>query len=511
MDAKAPVALVILDGFGYSKNHTFNAVYTAKTPYLDSWMIAHPPTLLQASGHAVGLPQGYSGNSAVGHLTIGAGRVVEQPMTTIHRAIRNKSFFQHPILVDRLVQLRRRGCALHLMGLLSDAGVHTDIEHLFALLDCAQQHGIRRVFIHPFLDGRDVPPRSAVRYLSLLDQALSTFEYGSIGSLHGRFYAMDRDHHWDRTKQSYQTLTAIQEFVPRAWSDVLEENYGKGITDEFIVPTRLDPTSVVEDGDGIIFFNIRADRARQLTATFVEKSFDAFARKQIELAFFITPIAYGSGLITDVLFPRPNLTHTLKDVLNAAGKSIFSIAETEKYAHITYFFDGGKEEVLEHETRVLIPSLPSHDYSKNPEMSAHQITDAVLASLRTAPCDFYLINYANADMVGHSGDFHATVQAVELLDQELKRLFDVLVDQMGGMMIVTSDHGKAEEMFDWSSGQHRTAHTTNPVPFIVLTAPTTTMLLSPSVRQLIDIAPFILRYMGLPIPQEMSQLYKKYG
>lgn len=503
MQEKSPLALIILDGYGYSIKREYNALALAKKPNLDKWFEQYPHTLLKASGTAVGLLDNFIGNSEVGHLTIGAGRIIDQPIAFIHQAIADKSFFKNKVLTSYLEKLKKNNGVLHIMGLLSDGFVHSDIEHLYAFLDAAHQHNLTHVYIHAFLDGRDTPPRSAATYLEQLDNALMTMEYGSLGSIHGRFYAMDRDNNWDRTIKSYQVLTSTEQIAPKSWETILEQSYKQNITDEFIVPTRLDPTSSIQKGDGIIFFNIRPDRARQLTAAFIDPQFDKFERKKIDLTFFITPVSYSPSLTTQVLFAQNPVKDTLKETLDRADKSIFSIAETEKYAHITYFFNGGNELPLPHETRVLIPSLGIENYAQRPCMSAPQITDAVLTSLQKNPADFYLINYANADMVAHSGDLDATIKAIECLDRELKRIFDELVTTMDGIMIITADHGNAEQMFDAQTRQPKTAHTANPVPLIVITQKTGIKQPLP-LSELSDIAQYILKLMGLAVPMSMK-------
>lgn len=499
-----PTALVILDGFGYTKEHENNAIYHAKTPHLNQWNTIYPHTLLNAAGRSVGLLDNYIGNSEVGHLTIGSGRIIQQPITIIHNALVDKSFFSNQSLITCLKQIRQKGTALHIMGLLSDAGVHSHIEHLYALLDAANQHDVRHVFIHAFLDGRDTPPKSAASYLEPLDTALSSFEYGSIASLHGRFYAMDRDNHWDRIERSYRVLAYGDNCAMRPWQEILEKQYQENLTDEFIIPTQIDPTSTIENGDGIIFINIREDRARELTACFVDPHFNHFKTKQLSLSCFITPISYSPQLNTDVLFDQQPIVHTLTEILSDHHKKIFSIAETEKYAHISYFFSGKKEKPVPYETRILIPSNPAKDYSKIPCMSAPLITDAVCKSLENDPHDFYLINYANADMVGHSGNFNATVKAIECLDEQLKKLYDIIVEKMDGTLYITGDHGNAEEMYDIKTKQPKTSHTTNPVPFIMIQKNQTTSLPLP-LSELADIAPLILQQMNIPIPDEMKK------
>lgn len=502
MNKKRPTALVILDGFGYSKKTRYNAIHNASTPHFDEWFRHYPHAILQAAGSAVGLLDGYVGNSEVGHLTIGAGRIIDQPVKIIHEAIKNGSFFRNKILRDNLYKLAQSGKTLHIMGLLSDAGVHSHIEQLFALLQAAHQLGIQHVVVHAFLDGRDTPPQSAMHYLKILDTELQKIG-GILGSVHGRFYAMDRDHNWQRIEKSYRVLTEPQQIILSHWCNVLDHYYKNNITDEFIPPTQLNPDAFVKNGDGIIFFNVRSDRARELTESFVNQKFNNFKRYSINLAFFITPIAYNQDLTTTPLFETLQITHTLKEILAQHNKTIFSIAESEKYAHVTYFFNGGKEEKQVNEIWKLIPSIPAKSYVHIPKMAAPQITTSILKSLKTNPADFYLINYANADMIGHSGNFAATVKAIECLDHELSKLYDQIINQMDGTLYITADHGNAENTYDEASHQNRTAHTNNPVPFIMIRKK---LRHSPELlplSQLADIAPFILRNMDIPIPQQM--------
>lgn len=503
MTNKKPVVLVILDGFGYSNAKKYNAIAHAHRPHLDNWFTHYPHTLLQASGMSVGLPSGYIGNSEVGHLTIGSGRIVEQPITVLNKAISDGSFFKNKILQHELDIIAQNKGTLHIIGLLSDAGVHSLENHLFAFLDTAVNHGIHKIIVHPFLDGRDTPPQSAATYLKKLDKKLQELGRGTIGSIHGRFFAMDRDRNWDRTEHVYKALTqkADKQKPFATWQNALDHYYHQSITDEFIPPTQLAANSIIKPGDGIIFFNFRPDRARQLTAAFIQKDFGNFKRDYIPLSTFITPVAYADNLRTNFMFPHPTIQHTLKEILAKHGKSIFSIAETEKYAHVTYFFNGMQENPVATETRIIIPSLHAKNYAKYPCMSAAEITKTVIDSLHKNPQDFYLINYANADMVGHTGNFDATVRAVECLDHELEKLYTVIIKELDGTLIITADHGNAEEMYDEKYQQPRTAHTTNPVPFLVINKHIKKGELS--LTQLADIAPFILKLMQLPIPTEM--------
>ncbi len=491
----SPTVLVILDGFGYSPHTRANAVYHAHPHYLSTWWHRYPHALLCASGQAVGLPEGTIGNSEVGHMTMGSGRIIDQPLTVLNKLIDTGAFFHNDVLVKNIGLLKKHATALHLLGLVSDAGVHSNEKHLFALLELAARLNLETIWVHAILDGRDVPPRSAAVYLEHLDSVLSKLKRGKLGSVHGRFYAMDRDKHWDRTQASYRILAEPVPSRATSWHQVLEYYYAHGITDEFIPPTQLNHTAYIQDGDGLIFFNIRPDRARQLTTLLAHNR---------HLAWLITATEYSPVFSLDTIYTKPVITHTLLDVLQEENTRIFTIAETEKYAHITYFFSGGKETVRPHEKRVLIPSLSVRTYVDYPEMSAPKITHAVLESLKTDPYDFYLINYANADMVGHSGNFDATVKAIMCLDEQLKQLYDVVVMQLKGTLYITSDHGNAEDKWDPRAHQPRTSHTTNPVPFIMIRQDlegTGTIL---PLQGLADVAPFILSQRGLRIPDEMT-------
>lgn len=491
MKNKAPTALVILDGFGFQKETEYNAIAQAHTPCFDELLTTYPATLLKASGMAVGLPEGSIGNSEVGHLTIGSGSVVLQPYTIIHEAIKDKSFYTNKILVKHLKHLKEKQKKLHIMGLLSDATVHSHIEDLFAFLTAAKQQGLTDIVVHPFLDGRDVAPQSATVYLEKLEAFLKDLKVGVIGSLHGRFYAMDRNNHWNLTERSYNVLTKVQLTEKTTWQAVLKQAYNEGITDEFIDPIQLCPQGSIRSHDGIIFFNFRPDRARQLTAAFINPPLD-LKTKPLSLTFFITPVSYGPLYLTTFLYNKPQVTQTLNKMLDKMGYSIFTIAEAEKYAHVTYFFNGGQEQTLPNEKRVFIPSLPDKKYDQHPEMSAPIITDAIVDSLSHAMRDFYVINYANADMVGHSGDFKATVKAIECLDKQLQILYTEIVQKRNGTLYITADHGKAEAMFDKQTNQPRTSHTANPVFFIMVNKALKERSDELPLEELSDIAPFIV-------------------
>lgn len=493
-----PVALVILDGFGYREEKKYNAIAHAHMPHFNSWWQNYPHALLKAAGIAVGLPETMVGNSEVGHITIGAGRIIEQPMKTWLDRITDGSFAHNKILQQQFEKLIDTGGRLHIIGLLSDAGVHCHEKEIYAVIDAAIEAGIKHVIVHPILDGRDVPAQSAYSYINRLVQVTKQYNNGQviIGSLHGRFYAMDRDHHWDRTEQSYRVLTERQDQPHEEWKKVLEHNYAHAITDEFIIPIQLQADSIIHNGDGIIFCNVRPDRARQLTACFIQPEKIPFITKPLNLTFFITPVDYGDNLHTTTLFHRTNISNTLKDILAQHHKTIFTIAETEKYAHVTYFFRGENESPVATETRHMIPSLEAKNYILHPEMRAAEITKTVIASLEHDPADFYLINYANADMVGHSGNFAATIKAVEFLDIQLGILYEEIVEKRDGTLYITADHGKAEDMFDEAAHQARTGHTSNPVPFVMVKKGcegNTNLALA----ELADIAGFVLENMGI--------------
>lgn len=479
-----PVALVILDGFGYSQEAEHNAIAQASTPFITSLMDQYPTTLLNASGQAVGLPDGYIGNSEVGHLTLGCGMAILQPVTLINDAVETGEFFENKMLIKRLKKLKKVDKTLHIIGLLSDAGVHGHIDHLLAFLFTAHQSGIKKIVIHAILDGRDVPPQSAHDYLSGVEEHLK--EYGAVlGSIQGRFYAMDRNQNNNLTQESFTMMTSPQVVQEKKWQEVLENYYQKGITDEFIPPTLLKNGMNIQEGDGLIITNFRADRMRQLVGLL----------QSFSLSFIVTPVSYGKEYHTDVLFERLVIPQTLSEFLHQHGCSLFFIAETEKYAHITYFFNGGREKKFDNETRVLIPSLLPNQFATHPSMSAPSITQAVRESLQYNAKDFYVINYANADMVGHTGNFKATVKAIECLDQQLKILYQEFVEKRNGTLFITADHGKAESMYDPDAMQPRTAHTINPVPFIIVNKELKNKLYDLPLYELADVAPFIIHSM----------------
>lgn len=505
----SPVVLVILDGWGYREDTDGNAIAVAKTPVIDSLWQTYPSTLIQTSGKAVGLPAGQMGNSEVGHLNIGAGRTVPQELVRIADAIEDRSFLENQALVETCQAVTQNDGKLHLIGLCSQGGVHAHVNHLIALLDLAKAQGIQDVCIHAILDGRDTPPTQGKQEIQRLQAELAHGGLGRIVTLSGRYYAMDRDNRWDRVQQAYKVMTDDTLSVPRDWSaiDVIIEAYDHEITDEFLPPKRIAP-GAIEAGDGVIFFNFRPDRARQLTRAFVDPNFDGFERSYIEPLTFTTFTQYDPRFSAKVAFAPQDLTNILGEVLAEHDLKQLRISETEKYAHVTYFFNGGIEDPLPGEDRILVASPMVPTYDKQPAMSATEVTDKAIASIRKRIYSLVVINYANTDMVGHTGQMDATIEAIEVVDQNLGRLLEQ-VTQVGGTLLITADHGNAELMWD-ENGNPWTAHTTNPVPFIVVEGEgrkipghgTEVPLRADGC--LADIAPTILDILQLPKPDEMT-------
>jgi len=508
-----PAALIILDGFGINPLLHGNAIASASMPTWQKLLQNYPHTSLQASGEAVGLLPGFMGNSEVGHLTLGAGRIIVSPLKEFHQALLDGSLFFHPIINKRFSAIAHKTGRLHLMGLISDGGVHSHEIHLHALIRRAAELGIQDIFVHAFLDGRDVHPQSASIFLERLDHLFAEIGKGQLASIQGRFFAMDRDNNWDRTEQCYRILTQESTITQKSWSQALEYYYAQNITDEFIPPTLLIAHGVIHPHDGVLFFNFRPDRARQLTRAFLDPNFKEFKQTITgnNLACFITTTRYDYQFCywnNDILFQDPLIQSTLLDELHGqtGGKlRVFVIAETEKYAHVTYFFRGMRETFKPQETYILVPSIKSKNYIQYPAMSAAKITTQIVTSLKKEPADFYLINYANPDMVGHSGNFQATIQACECIDQQLDILYEQFVIKRNGTLFITSDHGNAEQKIDLETGRPLTAHTTNPVPFLIVNQ----LLQGQSIIQtknlgLSNVAPTILQYLGLQIPKEMA-------
>ena len=466
-----PVVLAVLDGWGVIQPYSGNAISLADTPNIKELIAKYPAMTLRASGEAVGLPWGESGNSEVGHLNLGMGRIMYQDLPRINKAISENTFYKNNVLLAAVRHVKENNSKLHLMGLTSNGCVHASIEHLQALLVFAKEQNLTQVFVHAFLDGRDVPPNSAVSYLKDLNRIISEYKVGKIASLSGRFYAMDRDNHWDRIEKAYR---AMVEGVGNQASDpiaTVEESYGKKIYDEEFIPTVIteagQPVGLIENNDAIIFFNYRPDRARQLTKAFSLPSFDRFPRKQIKNLYFACLTEYEKELPVEVIFPPEVIKDTLGEVIAAAGLKQLRIAETEKYAHVTYFFNGGRETKSEGEVHELVPSPPVASYDQKPEMSAPEVTEKILKAIADDIYDFIMVNFANADMVGHSGNIAATSTACEVVDKCMGRIVKAVLAKEG-VVLITADHGNAEEKFNMQTGTISKEHTANPVPFIVV-------------------------------------------
>ncbi len=493
------IILAILDGYGYSETKDYNAVAAADAPMLKKIKEEYPNALISCSGLSVGLPDGVMGNSEVGHLNIGAGRVVYQDLTRISKAIDDGDFFTNPAFMHAVKNCKEKNSALHLMGLTSDGGVHSARKHYEALLKLAKDNGLEKVYFHCFLDGRDTPPQSALGYVTALEAYMAQTGVGKIATIGGRYYAMDRDKRYERVKLAYDALVCGRGESAESACAAVEKSYADGLVDEFVLPTVIAGVDgAIKDGDSVIFFNFRADRARQLTRALTEAQFDGFARETVPNATFVTMTEYDETLKNlDVAFGPAEIKNTLGEYLSAAGKRQLRIAETEKYAHVTYFFNGGVEKTYAGEDRVLIPSPQVATYDMQPEMNAAQVTDALIEKITETSYDFVLVNYANCDMVGHTGNFDAAVKAVETVDACISRLYDE-ARRLGYTMLITADHGNAEQMM--SGDVKFTAHTTNQVMFAVTDKKYTVR----SGGSLCDIAPTALVIMGLDPPAEMS-------
>lgn len=496
-----PVMLVIMDGWGCGQEEDpFNAVMTAGLKHIPRWLETYPHAQLITSGEKVGLPPGQMGNSEVGHLNIGAGRVVLQQLNRIDADIRSGVFAKIPVLKKLLQTTAESGRALHLLGLVSDGGVHSHQEHLLALVRAAAHAGIKDIYIHAFLDGRDVPPQSALKYLHYIEKELKGIGVGKIATISGRYYAMDRDRRWDRTRLAYDVVSAGKGPLRKSIDDALEKSYAEGVTDEFVVPVVIGESVPMQRGDGAVFFNFRPDRARQLTAALAEPSFDGFERKLIGLNL-ITMTRYEATFNEPVIYEKESLRHTFGEVVSESGYTQLRIAETEKYAHVTYFFNGGREEPYRGEDRILIPSPKVATYDLKPEMSAYEMTDRLISEIAQEKYDFIILNFANSDMVGHSGSLAAAQQAVRTVDTCLGRLWDAFRAR-GGQILVTADHGNSERMWDETNHSPHTAHTTNPVPVFLLSEIHREDQLRNGI--LADLAPTLLTLADIDVPTEMT-------
>jgi len=497
-----PVVLMILDGFGHSDDPQYNAIHAAQTPVYDRLRATQPHTLVSGSGMDVGLPDGQMGNSEVGHMNLGAGRVVYQDFTRVTKSIRDGEFFDNPTLCAAVDKAVAAGRAVHILGLLSDGGVHSHQDHLVAMAELAARRGAQHIYLHAFLDGRDTPPKSAQPSIELLDAAFERLGKGRIASLIGRYFAMDRDNRWDRVEQAWKLIVDGQgEFSAATASEGLAAAYQRGESDEFVKATTIGAAAPVADGDAVVFMNFRADRARELSRAFVEPGFAEFSRQRVPaLAGFVTLTQYAASIPAPSAFAPESLDNVLGEYLAKNGKTQLRIAETEKYAHVTFFFSGGREEPFEGEERILIPSPNVATYDLQPQMSAPEVTDRIVEAIEQQRYDVIIVNYANGDMVGHTGVFEAAVKAVECLDECMGRIVAAL-EKVGGEALITADHGNVEQMEDECTGQAHTAHTCEPVPFIYVGKRQV------SLRDggvLADVAPTLLTLLGLPQPSEMT-------
>lgn len=499
------VALIILDGFALRDEEYGNAVAQAHKPNFDRYWNTYPHSTLHVSGESVGLPEGQMGNSEVGHLNIGAGRIVYQSFTRINRSIRDGSFFTNKAFLEAIQQVKEKNSALHLLGLLSDGGVHSHIDHLFALLKLAKDHNLEKVYVHAFLDGRDVGPKTALQYIAETEKTMQQLGVGQFATISGRYYAMDRDRRWERVKLAYDAITYGKGPTFKAAADVVHASYAEEIYDEFVLPSVIvddsgEPVAQVNDEDAIIFYNFRPDRAIQLSQSYTNATFDKFDRgsRKLENIKFVQMTEYSDTVHGLIAFETIDLTNTLGEVLANHNLKQLRIAETEKYPHVTYFISGGREEAFPGEKRILIDSPKVATYDLKPEMSAYEVTDALLHALETEELNAIILNYANPDMVGHSGKLEPTIKAIEAVDECLGKVVDKIL-AMGGEVIITADHGNSDEVLT-SDGKPMTAHTTNPVPVIV-TRPGITL------REdgiLADLAPTMLEMLGIEQPKEMT-------
>ncbi len=505
--SKKPTVLMILDGFGLNDKVEGNAVKQANTPVIDGIVKKYPCVKGYASGLAVGLPDGQMGNSEVGHLNMGAGRIVYQELTRITKAIEDGDFFTNEALLDAVENCKKNDSALHLFGLLSDGGVHSHNTHLYALLELSKKHGLTKVYVHAFLDGRDTPPASGKDYLAELEAKMAEIGVGKIATISGRYYAMDRDSRWERVQTAYDAIVLGKGNKASSSAECIEKSYDDEKTDEFVIPTCIvdsegNPVGTVNDNDSVIFFNFRPDRAREITRTFCDDNFNGFVREKYPTVKFVTFTEYDVTIENkEVAFKPQKLTNTLGEYISSLGLKQLRTAETEKYAHVTFFFNGGVEEPNEGEDRLLVPSPKVATYDLKPEMSAVEVTDGLVEKIESGVYDLIIVNYANPDMVGHTGIMSAAIKAVETVDTCIGRVLESLL-KVDGQMFICADHGNSDQLVDYTTGEAFTAHTTNPVPFILVNYKEGVGLKEGG--KLADIAPTLLEMMGLPQPAEMT-------
>ena len=495
--------LMILDGFGINENEKGNAVKLANTPNIDKLMKTCPTTQIYTSGMQVGLPDGQMGNSEVGHTNIGAGRIVYQELTKITKSIEDGDFFSIPELVEAIENCKKNHSKLHILGLLSDGGVHSHIRHLFALLELAKRKDFEDVYVHCFLDGRDTPPASGESYIAKLEEKMKEKGVGKIASISGRFYAMDRDKRWQRVQKAYEALVNGVGNKATSAISAIEASYQKEVFDEFVEPTVIysgdSPVATIQNNDSVIFFNFRPDRAREITRTLVDPDFKEFETKKMKL-YFVCFRQYDETIPNvEIAFKPETLKNTFGEYISNLGLTQLRIAETEKYAHVTFFFNGGEEKQYPGEDRILVPSPKFETYDMQPEMSAEEVTVKVVEAIKSGKYNVIILNYANPDMVGHTGSLEAAIKAIEKIDDCVQRVVDAVKEQ-GGELLITADHGNAEQMIDYKTGEPHTAHTTNPVP-LILVGKDDVKLKS---GKLADLAPTMLDMMGIEKPEQMT-------
>ena len=497
--------LMILDGFGDNKNKDGNAIKLANTPNIDKLMKKYPNTDIFTSGLHVGLPEGQMGNSEVGHTNIGAGRIVYQELTRITKSIEDGDFFSNPEFIAAIENCKKHNSKLHILGLVSDGGVHSHNRHLYGLLEMAKRRDFENVYVHCFLDGRDTPPASAETYVAELQEKMKEKGVGKIASLSGRFYAMDRDKRWQRVQKCYDALVNGEGEKAGDPIKAIEDSYQKEVFDEFVVPTVIcngnEPVAKIEENDSVIFFNFRPDRAREITRAIVDPEFDGFETKKMNL-YYVCFTSYDETMPNvHIAFKKEPLKNTFGEVVSEAGLTQLRIAETEKYAHVTFFFNGGEEKQYPGEDRILVPSPKVETYDMKPEMSAYEVTDKVCEALENDKYDVVILNFANTDMVGHTGSLQAAIKAVEAVDECVGKIVKIIEEKQGNLLI-TADHGNAEQMIDYKTGEPHTAHTTNPVPIILVTANKEYKLKENG--KLADLAPTMLDLMEIKQPEEMT-------
>jgi 2,3-bisphosphoglycerate-independent phosphoglycerate mutase len=506
--AKDLTALIVLDGFGLSSIEEGNAILKAKKPNFDRYWSEYPHVPIHASGLDVGLPEGQMGNSEVGHLNLGAGRIVYQDFTRISKSIQEGSFFENKAFLEAVKNVKKHKSKLHLMGLVSDGGVHSHQEHLYALLELAKEQALSEVYIHCFMDGRDTPPTSGKSFIDALEQKIRQIGIGKIATVSGRYYAMDREKRWERTKKAYDAMVLGEGVTAESALKAMDQSYNAKETDEFVRPTVIiengDPVATISSNDSVIFFNFRPDRARQLTRSFIESDFNDFERKRGYFpVLFVSATQYDETFTNiHIAYEPQSLDNTFGEYISGLGKKQLRIAEYTKYAHVTYFFNGGVEEVNEGEDRILIPSADVATFDQKPSMSAFEVTDEVIKRISSGVYDVIILNYANCDMVGHTGIMDAAVEAVEAVDKCLGRTVEA-IRAAGGRVIVTADHGNADQMIDYVTKEPFTAHTVNTVPFILIDDTRKNVDLREDGR-LADVAPTLLEMMGLEKPVEMT-------